>query len=56
MSRKYNTRHDDRSRSNYPARLAKRALSKAPAMPTLEHLRQIQEARVRRGEPIWGAA
>lgn len=42
MSRKYNTKHPNRARSNYPARLEARGLSKAPQMPTLEYLRRHQ--------------
>jgi hypothetical protein len=56
MSRKYNCKHPDRGRSRYPLRLAKRGLSKAPAMLSLDKLREIQEARIRRGEPVWGVA
>lgn len=42
MSRKYNTQHPGRARSRYPQRLAKRGLSKAPALPPLEWLRRKQ--------------
>jgi hypothetical protein len=47
MTRKYNTAHPDRGRSNYPRRLAKRGLSKAPQMRTLESLRAKQERQER---------
>lgn len=46
MSRKHNTRHPERGRSNYPRRLGARGLTKAPQMPSLDNLRrkQIREA------------
>lgn len=44
MTRKYNTKHPERNRSNYPSRLEARGLSKAPQMPTLESLRKKQRA------------
>lgn len=47
MSRHYNTRHDDRNKSNYPERLNHRGLSKAPAMEELEVLERRQDRRVR---------
>jgi hypothetical protein len=53
MSRKHNTNHPDRSRSNYPQRLANRGLSKAPALRSLEDLRRIQQARINRGALPW---
>lgn len=57
MSRKYNARHTERGRSNYGLRLIKRGLSKAPALPSLDHLRSVQEARQRRaGSPFPTAA
>ena len=53
MSRKFNTKHPERGRSNYPARLSARGHSKAPQMPTLDHLREVQNARIRRqGHPF----
>lgn len=45
MSRHYCTRHPERSRSRYPARLEARGLSKAPRMEPLEPLRRRQLAR-----------
>ena len=42
MSGKYNKKHPDRSRSNYPGRLMKRGLSKTPVMATLDYLRKKQ--------------
>ena len=57
MSRHHNTQHPDRARSHYPARLAARGLSKAPAMESVESLRARQEARQRRtGSPFPVAA
>lgn len=50
MSRKHNTQHRDRGRSNYPERLANRGLTKAPTMPTVESLRS------RQSRPEWLAA
>ena len=47
MSRHYNTQHPERSRSHYPARLTARGLTKTPAMPTLEYLRNKQTS------PYW---
>lgn len=41
MSRKHNTKHTRRGRSNYPRRLAKRGLSNVDVrMPDLESLRK----------------
>lgn len=42
MSRKHNTKHPTRVRSRYPLRLAKRGLSKAPSLPSLDWLRAKQ--------------
>jgi hypothetical protein len=42
MSRKYNTKHPERGRSNYGKRLAARGLSMAPALLKLEPLRERQ--------------
>ena len=53
MSRKHNTQHQDRGRSNYPARLAARGLSKAPALADVDQLRRTQQAREARGLPPW---
>ena len=39
MTRKFNVKHN-RKRSNYPKRLAKRNLSKAPALTPLDTLRK----------------
>ena len=47
MSRKDNCKHPERGRSHYPARLAKRGLSKTPEMASLSNLRSRQAARVR---------
>lgn len=46
MSRKYNTKHPERGRSNYPARLTARGLSKTPVMGDLDYLRNKQIRRV----------
>lgn len=46
MSRHHNTRHPDRGRSNYPARLAARGLNKAPALEAVDNLRSRQERRI----------
>lgn len=53
MSRKHNTKHPERGRSGYPARLAARGLSKAPTMATVEHLRYIQNRRVEQTGYPW---
>ena len=45
MSKKHNTKHTERQRSNYPLRLEKRGLSKAPQMEGVESLRKRQERR-----------
>lgn len=42
MSGKHNTKHPDRSRSNYPERLEARGLSKTPEMASLDYLRHHQ--------------
>jgi hypothetical protein len=47
MARKHNTKHFDRSRSNYPSRLEARGLAKAPSLAPVEQLRNRQERRVR---------
>lgn len=47
MSQKHNVKHPERGRSHYPARLAKRGLSKTPEMASLTNLRSRQAARVR---------
>jgi hypothetical protein len=44
LSRKFNTRHPDRGRSKYPARLSARGLSRPPSMPTVESLRRCQSS------------
>lgn len=49
MSRKHNTKHPARTRSRYPLRLAKRGLSKAPSLPSLEWLRAKQLREANRG-------
>lgn len=56
MSRKHNTRHPDRGRSRYPLRLEKRGLSRAPAMPSLDSLRKIQERRTEEQGYPWRTA
>jgi hypothetical protein len=48
MSRHHNTKHPERGRSRYPERLARRGHSKTPQMESLDHLRDTQNARVRR--------
>ena len=54
MSGKCNTQHPDRSRSNYPLRLAKRGLTRTPEMESLENLRSRQERREEQtGAPWW---
>ena len=53
MSRKHNTQHPERARSNYPQRLAKRGLAKAPALEDVDRLRARQLARVDRGAQPW---
>jgi hypothetical protein len=50
MARKYNTRHPARGRSNYPARLARRGLTRAPALASVDSLRR------RQATPDWLAA
>lgn len=45
MSRKFHVTHPDRGRSNYPKRLQRRGLTKAPAMTDLETLRVQQQRR-----------
>lgn len=53
MARKHNTKHLGRGRSHYPERLAKRGLSKAPALADPDQLRRTQQAREARGLPPW---
>lgn len=56
MSKKRNTKHPDRGRSNYPNRLVKRGLSKTPSMESIETLRKRQERREEEtGFPYWTA-
>lgn len=53
MTTRHNTRHPDRVRSRYPERLARRGLTRAPAMESVEALRSRQEARIRKtGSPF----
>ena len=53
MSRKFNTRHV-RNHGGYLRRLRARGLSHPPKMDSVEHLRDVQEARVKRtGFPWW---
>lgn len=42
MSRKHNTKHPDRGRSNYGRRLEARGLSHAPVMADVIYLRRKQ--------------
>lgn len=44
MSRKHNVKHN-RTKSNYPKRLERRGLSRAPVMPELDTLRRKQGAK-----------
>lgn len=45
MSRKHNTTHESRGTSNYPRRPGMYRMGRE--QPTLEHLRGVQERRVR---------
>lgn len=57
MSRKHNCpKRGRRSKSNYPSRLTKRGLTKAPKMPTLETLqsRQLDKDGHLKAEYLWG--
>jgi|SRR5579872_7029202 len=45
MSRKYNTKHPARGISNYPERLARRGLNKAPSMMSPRDLKNRQGAK-----------
>jgi hypothetical protein len=42
MARKHNTKHRERGRSRYKARLTKRGLSKAPMLSDVDSLRREQ--------------
>jgi hypothetical protein len=53
MSRKHNTTHEGRKRSNYPHRLQARGLHKAPLMADLESLRARQERRFKQDGSPW---
>lgn len=53
MARKHNTKHTQRAGSYYKERLAKRGLSKAPAMQSIDDLRRIQLARKERTGQPW---
>lgn len=51
---KHHNKHPQRGKSNYPRRLRKRGLSKAPVMETLEALRVRQQRREdQTGFPFW---
>ena len=50
MSRKHNVRHDERGRSNYPGRLAKRGESNVTVR--MVPLDQLRKAALRRGDAI----
>lgn len=50
MSKKHNTKHPNRGLSNYPERLRKRGLHKAPMMASLAELKKRQKAPVQSGE------
>jgi hypothetical protein len=45
--------HPDRKRSNYPDRLRKRGLTKAPTMEDLETLRKRQQRRYDQAGSPW---
>jgi len=56
MTTKYNTKHPDRGRSRYGARLAARGLSKSPRLEDVDTLRDRQERREEAtGYPWWSA-
>jgi hypothetical protein len=52
MTRKYNARHPERSRSRYKQRLEKRGYSKSPMMESLQTLRNRQGERVSPAETL----
>lgn len=45
MTKKFNTKHPDRGRSQYPRRLRDRGLTKAPKLEDVDRLRERQERR-----------
>lgn len=47
MSRKHNTKHEERGTSNYPTRPGMYRLRRNAQMESLEHLRQVQDRRIR---------
>lgn len=50
MSKKHNCKHPNRGLSNYPQRLKKRGLHKAPMMASLAELKKRQKAPSQPGE------
>jgi hypothetical protein len=56
MARKHNTKHPDRGRSNYPARLSARGLGKTPAMTDVETLRSRHANRIKSTGQPWPAS
>jgi hypothetical protein len=61
MTKKYNTKHPDRSRSRYPLRLTARGLGKSPTLAQIEGSTGLRARQTRRkdetGHPwrIWQA-
>lgn len=53
MSRKHNTKHPERGRSNYPARLSARGLSRTPEMEDSATLRKRQLKRIEETGYVW---
>lgn len=54
MSRKHNTKHNERGTSNYPRRLKRRGLAGTPVMETVEALQKRQDKREElTGVPYW---
>jgi hypothetical protein len=47
MSRKHNTKHEERGTSNYPTRPGMYRLRRNAQMDTAEHLRGVQDRRIR---------
>lgn len=53
MSVKHHCKHPSRGKSNYPRRLRKRGLSKAPALEDTETLQKRQERRTEETGVPW---